>query len=344
MTEFVHLSLDDVHALASRVLQSHRVCREQAVALADTLTAAERDECPSHGLFRLPAYLAAVKSGRVDVNAVPQLTRPAAGVIRVDARMGFAPLALAGGTEPLVETARELGIATLAVVNSFHFAPLWPEVEAIAERGMAVFAFLNNTSLVAPAGGKEPLFGTNPMAFGWPRSGKLPLVFDQASSASARGEILMRQRRGENIPFGWAVDKDGMPTTDPAQALAGAQLPFAGHKGSAIAIMIELLAGPLLGEALSFESSAKTPKDGGPAAGGEFLIAIDPARHLPDADREAQLSHAERLFERILSKPGTRLPSDRRYAARARSLINGVEVDRSLYERLCEIAATQAIG
>ena len=140
-------------------------------------------------------------------------------------------------------------------------------MEALAERGLVGFAFVAAMSYVAPAGGTKPLYGTNQMSFAWPRDGgRPPLVFDQASSAIARGEIMIHQRDGEPLPEAWGIDADGNPTTDPAAALKGAQLPFGGYKGASIALMIELLAGALVGDLFSFEASEVGPGDGGPRA------------------------------------------------------------------------------
>jgi delta1-piperideine-2-carboxylate reductase len=220
----------------------------------------------------------------------------------------------------------------MPLVNSYHFAALWYEVEALAEQGLVAFAFVNSRSYVAPAGGTKPLFGTNPMAFGWPRKGRPPLVFDQASSASARGEIMIHKRDGKAIPQGWAIDRDGRPTTDPAAALAGAQLPFGGYKGSAIALMVELMASGLARSHFGFEAAAEDTGDGGPAKGGELLLAMDPARFVPGGDGGASLDHAELLFARLLGQEGTRLPSDRRYAARKRTPKEGIRIPKQLHD------------
>src|SRR5262249_55887030 len=183
----------------------------QASAIADTITAAERDDCQSHGLFRLPGYICSVRSGKVTPDAVPQVGELAPSIVQVDGRNGFAPLALQIGSVPLAEKARPHGIAALAVTRIYHFAALWPEVEALAVQGLVAFAFTAAMSYVAPAGGSKPLYGTNPMAFAWPREGHPPLVFDQASSASARGEIQLHLRDGTPIPAGWALDAHGRP-------------------------------------------------------------------------------------------------------------------------------------
>jgi delta1-piperideine-2-carboxylate reductase len=341
MSDLTRLTLEHVHTLAFQVLHAHGVSPAQARAIADTITAAERDDCKSHGLFRLPGYVSSVRSGKVTPDAVPQVRELAPAIVQVDGRNGFAPLALQIGSAPLAEKARRHGIAALAVTRIYHFAALWPEVEALAAQGLVALACTAAMSYVAPAGGSKPLYGTNPMAFAWPREGHPPLVFDQASSASARGEIQLHLRDGTLIPAGWAIDAAGQPTTDPAAALAGAQLPFGGYKGAAIALMIELLAGALIGEVFSFEASALDNNDGGPPVGGELLIAIDPARCVWHGDRPRQLAHAEQLFTHILAQEGTRLPSDRRYAARQRTPTEGITIPRVLHEELQRLAAPQ---
>ena len=214
----MRLSLEEVHSIATAGLQKHGASPDQARTVADTITHAERDDCKSHGLFRLPGYIASLKSGKVSGDAVPILSELAPAVVKVDANNGFASLPLEMGTAALAEKAREQGIAALAITNSYHFAALWPETESLAEQGLVAFAFVTAKSYVAPAGGIKPLYGTNPMAFAWPREGKPPIVFDQASSASARGEIMIHERDGPPSPDGWGIDSDGQPTNDPTAA------------------------------------------------------------------------------------------------------------------------------
>lgn len=329
----VRLSLDEVRDLATRTLVHLGASKDNADAVADVITAAERDECKSHGLFRLPGYGVALRNGRIDGKAVPVIADLAPGVVQVDAKGGFAPLALNAGRAPLAEKARSQGIAAMPLVNAYHFAALWYEVEALAVLGLVAFAFVNSRSYVAPAGGAKPLYGTNPMAFGWPRKGRPPLVFDQASSASARGEIMIHKRDGKPIPEGWAIDHEGMPTTDPAAALAGAQLPFGGYKGAAVALMVELMASGLPQSHFGFEAAAEDTGDGGPAKGGELLLAMDPSRFAVGGG-DAALDHAETLFARLLAQDGTRLPSDRRYAARQRTPREGIRIPTQLHDEI----------
>ncbi|MEM7294012.1 MAG: Ldh family oxidoreductase [Pseudomonadota bacterium] len=325
------MSLQQAHDLATESLKLYGCDDDNARAVADTMIAAERDICLSHGLFRLPGYLASLKSGKVDGKASTTIEKIAPGVLRADGHNGFAPLSLEVSREPLAECARENGIAALALVRSHHFAALWLEVAALAEMGLCAFAFTAYKPVMAPAGGNQPFYGTNPMAFAWPRKDKPPMVFDQAASASARGEIMIAAREGREVELGVGIDSNGNPTTDPNEVLQGAQLPFGGYKGAAIALMIELLIGPLIGERTSPDAGELDVEDGGPPQGGEFMMAIDPNRF---GNAEGWEAHTEKLFGQLLAQEGTRLPADRRYQNREITAKSGIEVDDSLYAKI----------
>jgi len=332
----VTLTLDEVRDLATRCLMAAGADAANAAAVADTVTKAERDGCTSHGLFRIPGFCLSLASGKVDGAAEPTVETLAPGVLRVDNRRGLASRGLEVAMPPLIEAARAQGIAAAALVNSHHHSALWPEVEMIADAGLVGLALTASKSAVAPAGGTKPLFGTDPMAFAWPRpDGRPPLVFDQASSALARGEIMIAERDGHTLPEGIGVDSEGNPTTDPGAILKGAQLAFGGYKGAALALMIELLSGALIGQPTGFEATAQDNNDGGPVTNGELLIAMDPAR-FGDVDDAA--ARGEALFAEILKQEGTRLPSDRRFQNRARDPHPGTEVPDALMEKLQGLA------
>ena len=328
------ISLEQVYQLAYDCMKANDCNHDNADALAETMTAAERDMCHAHGLFRLPGYAAALKSGKVKGDAAPTIKKIAPAVLQLDAHNGYAPLALKAAKDALAECASENGIAAMALIRIHHFAALWMEIEALAEMGLAAFAFTAYKLAVAPAGGSKPFFGTNPMAFGWPRKNQLPMVFDQASAAMARGEVMIAARDGKILPDGVGITKDGQPTTDPNQVLEGAMLTFGGHKGASIALMIELLVGPLIGEAASFEAGKADNNDGGPPQGGELIIAIDPGRF---GSSEDPYAHAERLFEELLSQKGTRLPAQRRYDNRKKTPLEGVSIPESLLDTIKEL-------
>jgi delta1-piperideine-2-carboxylate reductase len=264
------VSVGELTDLVVRVFLRHGVSQENAGPVAETVVAAERDGAASHGLLRLPGYVSTLKSGWVDGRAIPQVTDAAPGLVATEAANGFAQPALRASMPLLRDKARRQGIAAVAVRDSHHFAAVWPDIEPLAAAGFIALAMVNGRQRMAVWGSKRKLFGTSPMGFACPRPGKLPLVWDQASSVMAQGEILLAARRGDMLPEGVGLDAGGRPTTDPHAVLdSGSILPFGGHKGSSIAFMIEILAGALTGGPFGFEDrsrdypGAQTP-EGGP--------------------------------------------------------------------------------
>ncbi|VEU42639.1 unnamed protein product [Pseudo-nitzschia multistriata] len=223
-----HLTLLEVEAICSKALSSSGLNPDATAAITEVVTVAERDGCHSHGLFRVPGYCQALLSGKVDGSVKPKVHDVAPGVVRVDAGGGYAPPAILAGRDLAIQKVRKNGISCLAIHNSVHFAALWWEVEALANEGLVSLAFVNSRSFVAHhPGGKRKLYGTNPMAFGFPRpigtssenEARGPLVWDQASAAMARGEIQLCERDGHTLSEGVAIDRHGQPTTSPEAAL-----------------------------------------------------------------------------------------------------------------------------
>ena len=311
----ISLSLEEIYDLAKRTLLFNGCDEENANILADTIMRAERDGSHSHGLFRLPAYVAALKSKKVNGKARPKIKKISSSIIKVLGNNAFAPMVLKVGLPELIKLAKETGVAVLAITNSHHMAALWPETEAVAESGLVAFACTSYMPLVAPAGAKKALFGTNPISFAWPRPGNTPVVYDMATSAMAMGDVMVAARDGKKVPLGTGINKDGKETTDPKEIVKGSGgvlLPFAGYKGSAIAMMVELLAGALVGETFSYETAAKDNKDGGPPSGGEFILAISPEK----ITSSNWIKHSDEFFNKMKSMDGVRLPGERRHKNR----------------------------
>lgn len=312
-------------ALATRIAAIFRgagVSPSQAEAVARVIAAGERDGCTSHGVYRIEGCLKTLAAGKVAGAAEPVLVDDGSAILRVAAGGGFSPAAFALGAAPLAERARTLGVAALVINDCTHFSALWPEVEALTALGVAAIAMCPSYATVAPAGGSAPLLGTNPFAFGWPRPGRTPYVFDFATSVAARGEIELHRRAGEPLPEGWAIDADGRPTTDPDAALAGAMLPFGGHKGSAISTMIELLAGIMIGDLTSVGALERLGTTALSPGHGELILAFSPERFAAGRPG-APFARAESLFEAIAGQ-GARLPSQRRHTARAQAERDGI--------------------
>jgi delta1-piperideine-2-carboxylate reductase len=233
--------------------------------------------------------------------------------------------------EPFAERVREFGSATMTIVNTYAFGTLWFEVEPLARNGFVVLACTNSRAYVTHPPDSRRVYGTNPMAFGWPCGNLPPLIFDQASSSMARGEIMLAAETGRHLPDAVAIDEQGLPTTDPETAMRGAQLPFGGYKGASVALMVELLSCALTGEAFSYQAAQEEPEDGGPQRGGVFMMAVDQKRF---GAQETMQARANALFSTIRRNGAARLPSDRRYAARVETEKSGITISNSLHSKL----------
>ncbi|MCC5900808.1 MAG: Ldh family oxidoreductase [Halomonas sp.] len=331
------MSLEEAEILAKAVLNAQGFNQEQTHALSQAVIAGQRDECHSHGLYRLLNCVKTLAAGKVVANAQPEVHDHAPGIVRVDAKGGFSQLAFEAGLPILTAKAREQGIAALAINHCVHFSALWVEIEAITDQGLVALACNPSHAWVAPAGGNRPLLGTNPLAFGWPRpNGQPPFIFDFATSAIARGDIELHHRENKPIPEGWGIDRLGQHSQNPADVLDGALLTFGGHKGSALSIMIELIAGPLIGDLTSAESLAYDDGAGASPYHGELILAMDPERFL-GSTLEDYMARAEDLFSSIIAQ-GARLPSQRRYTARQRTQKEGISIPESLYQELSRLA------
>ena len=307
------LTLDEIFELAKKTLLSNGCDEESATILADLIMKAERDGSLSHGLFRLPAYVSGLKSGKINGKARPEVKKISPSVIKVLGNNCLAPMILNKSIPELVKAAKENGVAVLAITNSHHMAAMWFETEMVAEQGLVAFACTSYKPAVAPAGATKSLFGTNPISFAWPRPGKMPVVYDMATASMAMGEVQVAKREGHKVPLGTGLTKDGKETTDPGQiADGGVLLPFGGYKGSGIAMMVELLAGALVGDNFSFETAAKDNNDGGPPSGGEFILAISPEK----LSGSGWDKHADEFFNKMKSMEGVRLPGERRHKNR----------------------------
>ena len=329
----VTLSLDAVYDLAVRALIGSNTSRTNAYPVANSIRDAEADGFHGGGLGHLPQYCEDARSGRVDGHASPTWEKTADAAIRIDAHHGFSHAAFAVAHQPLVELTRQTGIAALSICHSYDAAILGYFVETLARDGLVSLAFANSLSpSIAPWGGKEPLFGTNPMAFAVPRHNGDPMVVDQSSSVVARMAVRRHAEQDKPIPAGWAFDKDGQPTTDARAGLAGSMAPFGDYKGAALALMVDILSAGVTGSSFTFEASRTANHRGDPPNVGQFLMTIDPSA-FGGTDFAARL---ETLFSAMLNQEGVRLPGDRRIANRVQAQNEGVSISEDLHRRLLD--------
>jgi (2R)-3-sulfolactate dehydrogenase (NADP+) len=330
-----NISLDELEALMVAALRRCGASSAMANATARALTAAEAEGIASHGASRIPQYCGHLKIGRAKGSAVPEVVRDSKAAVLVDAREGLAFDACALAVEEAAKRARQFGVAYVAVTNSNHFGVAAYHLEALAAAGFVGLAFGNSPAAMPAWGGKRALFGTNPIAAVFPRRNDAPLVIDLSLSAVARGKIMVAARDGKPIPEGWAIDKNGKPTTDAKAALEGSMLPTGGVKGSMLALVVELLVCSLSGAAYGFESDSFFTEEGKPSRIGQAFLAIDPGAL---AGEDVYLDRVETLVEAMLEDPEVRLPGERRMHNLERATREGVSVPEELLENIRALA------
>jgi (2R)-3-sulfolactate dehydrogenase (NADP+) len=319
------LTLVQAEGLVVRTLTRCRTSIDNARSVARALIAAEADGLKGHGLSRAPMYAAQAKVRKVDGTFKPLATYPRPGLIAIDAGYGFAFPAIELAETELLSAARTQGLAAAAIRKSSHCGAAGHPVERLAEDGLVALMFVNTPGAMAPWGGSKALFGTNPVAFACPLPGRPPLVIDLSLSKVARGNVMTAKQRGKNIPEGWALDEMGQPTTDPDAALRGTMVPMGDAKGTALALMVELLAAGLTGANFAAEASSYLDAEGPPSGTGQLILAFDPAAFGGDAPTRFGL-----LAQAIEAQPGARLPGMRRLKAREKAKAEGLTISDAL--------------
>jgi (2R)-3-sulfolactate dehydrogenase (NADP+) len=298
------LSLAEATDLAARACRAAGASDEAARSLARATVSANAHGKGSSGFSHLVDYLAALQAGRIVGDAEPVVTSPVPAAIHCDARGGIAQLGFDRAFEDLRRRAETFGLALFAQCGSYTTGELGYYPRRLAEAGLVALAATSGPALMTVAGAKTPVYCTNPIAFAAPLDEGPPLLIDQASSATAFVELRRYADRGEALPPGWAVDKDGQPTTDPRAAMRGALLAFGGARGANIALMVEVLAAGLTGANWALDAPSFLIGDRSPGA-GLIVVAITPAMLAPDFPRRLRLQ-LDRLAELGVHIPGRR--------------------------------------
>jgi len=331
MIKTLQISENDAWNLAFNALCNNQTSENNAKEVADALINAEFDGQAGHGLSRIPSYVEQLNAGKVKGNVEPLLICSKGSVICIDANNGFAFPAISLALSEITNTCKKYGIAAASISRSHHFGQAGRHVERLAEQGLIGLMFGNTPKAIPPWGGSKPLFGTNPIAFSAPRANDAPMVIDMSLSKVARGKVMVANQLNEKIPEGWAIDKEGKPTTDAKKALEGAMLPIGDAKGSALALMVEILAAGLTGSNFGFEASSFLDDEGDSPSVGQLIIAIDPSFFSGESFGE----RTETIVGAILEQPGTRLPGDKRIEKRkAREKSEKITISKELYEKI----------
>ena len=328
-------SISDVHALCTEAFTACKVTSAQAGPTIDALILAEAQGLASHGISRVPMYLAHVTHGRVNPNAVPVIQQQSASAALINADNGFAFPACNQAIKLAIQKASETGIAVGAVTNSHHFGVAGNHLRAIADAGLVGWAMGNSPAAMPAWGGKRAIFGTNPIAAIFPRTNADPILVDLSLSEVARGKIMVAAKNGTPIPQGWALDAQGNPTTDAKAALAGMMLPMGGVKGAMLAMVVEIMVTALTGAHFGAEADSFFIDAGNQPRLGQLFLVINPYAL---AGRLAYESRLSALIDVVLQDPDVRLPGTRRFALAEEAMREGLELPDALVEQIRKLA------
>ncbi len=301
-----------------------------ATSTAKALVLAETQGLVGHGLSRVAQYATHLRNGRVNGTANAEVVKRKGAALLVDAHQGLAFPACDLAISEAIATAKQQGVCFVGVINSHHCGVVIDHLRAVADQGLVGIGFANSPAAMPMAGGKHPIFGTNPIAAIFPRRDALALMIDLSLSEVARGKLMVAAKEGKSIPHGWALDAQGNPTTDPKAGMSGSMLPIgavSSPKGSMLALMVELLVTAVIGAQFGFEASSFFVDQGNQPRIGQAFIVIDPGA----------LSGATHYFDRIevliaemMIDQDVRLPGARREAIRAKSMLDGITIADSL--------------
>ena len=328
----------DAQALAARALEASGASTASASSTARALVGAEIDGQAGHGLGRIPAYAAQLRTGKVDGHAVPTVERTRSASLWIDAGGGFAYPAIDLAIDRIPTLIAETGIVAAGIRASHHVGQAGATVERLADSGFVALLASNTPRAMAFHGGAKPMMGTNPIAFAAPIPQRPALVIDLALSLVARSKVVAARKAGRKIPTDWAIDATGAPTDDPEAALAGSLLPIGGAKGAALALMVEILCAALVGARFGWEASSFLDDHGDPPGVGQMLIALDP-NAFAGAAYGARMRD---LLATVGAEPDVRLPGDRRLERRARARTEGLEIPSELHEQIQRLAEPRA--
>jgi (2R)-3-sulfolactate dehydrogenase (NADP+) len=320
------LTLEEARGLVAAALERARASPAMAASTARALVLAQAQGLASHGLARVAQYAAHLHTGRVDGQAEPRLLTARGGAALVDAQDGLAFPACDLAVAQAIQRARDFGVAFVGVTRSHHGGVMADHLRPVAEAGLVGLAFANSPAAMPAAGGRHPIFGTNPLAAAFARRGGPPLLVDLSLSEVARGKLMVAAQQGQSIPQGWALDKAGQPTTDPKAGMEGSMLPIGAAtspKGAMLALVVELLVTALIGAQYGFEASSFFVDEGNRPRIGQAFLVIDPGAL---AGSDAYLDRVEVLVREMLQDEGVRLPGTRREAMLRRAESHGLEV------------------
>lgn len=319
---------------------------EEANVTAEVLTEGDLRGFGSHGLLRLPYILRALKRGTIIPNAKINVVKETPATALVDGGHGLGHHVATRAMQLAIEKAKKQGIGAVGVHNTNHFGIAGYYAEMAVREDLIGIVTTTTDALVHPWGGVEPLLGTNALAIGIP-SKPQPVLLDMAMSVAARGKLVKAMKEGKSIPESWAIDPNGKPTTDPRKALEGALSPFGGVKGYGLALMLEVLAGPLVGAAAGKEVVGTLEPVEGHSTKGDFMIAIDPAAFGSADEFKARVQKFVARLKESRKAPGVKeilVSGEPEFRTREKRLREGIPIPDEVWAELEQIAKELGVG
>ncbi|ACL20005.1 Malate/L-lactate dehydrogenase [Desulfitobacterium hafniense DCB-2] len=345
-----HSSRYEVNTLRRFMEQAFTACgvsEADGQIVVDNLLYAELRGIKSHGVSRFPVYLRRIQMGAVNPQPQISMEQRTPVLLKVDGDNGLGSVVMVHALNRGMELAEQLGICAVGIKGSNHCGASGYYCELAAEQGLVSIVLTDGPPATPPWGGRKAYFGTNPMAFGLPRAQKPHIIVDLATSLAARGKVIRAAAQGEKIPEGWALDREGLPTTDPQAALAGVLLPMAGAKGYALSLVVEHLAGVLVGAGFGKDVAWQYSEGNKPANVGHFIILVKADAFMEMADYHKRTEQFVEEIKKIPLAPGTKeikLPGERSWEQQQNTEAQGIILDADLQAALQTIAQELTIN
>ncbi len=342
--ETVVMSAANLARLYSDLLHYAGMPEDSAALVADTLVDADLRGVHSHGATWIPTYVKALRASWINPHPNIRFLANRGPVANIDGDNGMGQLASIAGMKLAIKKAKQHGIGMVGVRNSNHNGALAYYTAMAVQEDLIGFAATNGGAIMGPWGGVSPRLGSNPLSYGFPTGKELPLIFDMACSVVAWSKFALHMARGEKIPLGWALDKNGEPTDDPKAAMEGLVLPVGEHKGYGMALGVDLLCGVLTGAAFDGDTIIDWPE---PNNLGHLFAAVDPANFMPLDEFKSRVDEEiRRMHSSARAKGVDRIwvPDEMYQLTKAERLRTGIPMLRSVIENLRELGREMGIS
>lgn len=334
-----YYSSQTLENICKKLLTAAGVPEAEALIVSSVLVDTTLDGIDTHGISRLPIYLSRLLNGRI--NSKPTINKEINGAVAsVDGDNGLGQLVAYHSMDLAIDLAKEYGVGFVTVKNSNHFGAASTYCKMAAQKQMIGQAYTNSPCGIPPWGGKSPYFGTNPISYGFPH-GDQSIVIDMSSSTVARGNIILAAKEGRSIPPGWAIDKNGNPTTNAKEALEGAVMPVGGAKGYALALAVEVMSGIISGSAYGTQVGWIYDDSLDPVNIGHSFFALDISRLMPFEDYAHRMTDMIREIKAVPKAEGVnsiRIPGERRQSIAEERKKDGIPINEGLLQELSEFA------